>query len=371
MDALAYTILERPNESPSGLAGIGEFVLQPSGKISAERILMDPTITLFSLDLDERRAVFVETPPDLDLSTVPFLYTTQFEQATCVLTLSFDDMIELAEAVEIDDGRLVFIHSVGRAGSTLASQLFAQVEGAVSLSEPESLTWLVAARYGKKESEAYLKQLLNATICLLCKTPARTVWAIKGRSFWIELGDWLYELFPQARNIFLYRDAESWLGSGMHAYFDELPDTEEELAAGVAELRDWLAPLVPLLDQYDDGYPLSVAGLLVFMWLGVMDRYLALSEAGIEMLPIRFERWQTAPRATAEAMLHYGRVHPADNRALDETLKRDAQAGSKLARSKVSKHSVSVQPQDLEDLHYYLSRHPVIKTADFLVPEME
>lgn len=368
MQAQTYTIVEKRKDRPFGRPQIIDFVLQRAGTVAADRILSDPGISLYTLDLDARRAIFVRLPPEVNLSVVPFYFVTQYEQANQVLTLSFEEMIQLAQGATIDDARMVFIHSVGRSGSTLASQLFAQAEGVVNLSEPDALSWLVVARYDAAEDPALIKQLVDATMRLLCKTPAPTAWVIKGRSFWIELEDLLHELFPQARRLFLYRDADSWLASAMRAYYDDLPQTAEAMEALIADQREWLLPLTPLLVAYDDERPLSLAGVITFMWLGVMDRYLALHAAGITMRPIRYEQWLSDPRATAEMMLRYCRIDPATVPTLDETLQRDAQAGSGLARSAVSQHSTQIRPEDLEMLHYLLSRHPVIKTADFVVP---
>jgi hypothetical protein len=74
---------------------------------------------------------------------------------------------------------------------------------------------------------------------------------IKGRSFIIELADWLHELYPQSRNLFLYRDGESWLRSAMRAYDDGVERTAEEIWESDNQMRvDW-APLIPVLARYD------------------------------------------------------------------------------------------------------------------------
>jgi len=68
-----------------------------------------------------------------------------------------------------------------------------------------------------------VKMLLDATMRLLCKTPVQTAWVIKGRSWAIELADWLHELYPHARHLYLYREAESWIKSNLSAFGDSVP----------------------------------------------------------------------------------------------------------------------------------------------------
>ena len=98
----------------------------------------------------------------------------QYENAVSVWTISFETMLQLAHHVKVDEERLIMIHSVGRAGSTLASQVFAQVEGVINFSEPDAVTWMVIARYFQPDKKAELIALLDASIRMLCKNPAKT-----------------------------------------------------------------------------------------------------------------------------------------------------------------------------------------------------
>jgi hypothetical protein len=368
MLATTFEIVDRPHERPFPLADVRRnFRLRETGQLPAGKILENPYITLYNLDFENRQAVFVETPADVNLSQAPFYFVTQYEKAKRVLTIPFETMLQMAQSVPVDDNRLVFIYSVGRCGSTLASQIFAQIPGVINISEPDALTLLVVARNAKAHNEDDLVALLKATICLLCKTAAETAWVIKGRSFDIELGDWLHEIYPQTKNLFLYRHAESWLRSGLRAYGRGIEETDEERRSREKQRREILGPLVPSIAKYDPKQPLSHAGSLALMWLSAMERYVQYCRMGIEMLAIRYASWRSAPRKTAEAMIDYCRCRPTDMTAIYETLNRDSQADTHLSREALEQHKRVITELELEDLHWHLQHHAFIHEADFEV----
>ena len=368
MIATAFEVIERRERAHVRRAGLSDFHLREQGQFPTNAILENRHMTLYSLDFEHKEAMFVETPADVDLSQAPFFFRTQYEQAERVWTISFETMAQLAKLVDLDGRRLVSIYSVGRCGSTLASQLFAQVPGVINISEPTVLSQLVVARNMQLAPDADLIALLEASICLLCKTPAETAWVIKGQSFVIELGDWMHQLFPQTRNLFLYRHGESWLRSGLRAFGRRPASSEEEEWQMDRQRRDILGPLVPLIAQYDLNRPLPHAGALSLMWLRVMERYMAYCQIGIEMLAIRYERWRSAPHQTAEAMLDYCQCRPADMTAVYTALNRDSQADSYLSRDALGQRQRVLTDAELAELNLHLQNHPFIHDADFVVP---
>ena len=365
MKATIYEITGKQRKAPFDLADVKDFLLREIGRSTTEEILENPHITLYSLDFKNNQAVFVETPADVNLSQAPFYFMTQYENATRVLTVSFETMIQLARSVTVHDNRLIFIHSVGRSGSTLASQIFAHVPGVVNISEPDALTLLVTARYSQPDNEDHLIDLLEATICLLCKTPAEKAWVIKGRSYIIGLGDWLHKIYPMTKNIFLYRHAETWLQSCLRAYDDGVERTNKERQAKENQIRAFMAPLSPVIAHYDPHQHLSHASILSLLWLSAMEQYEQYCRMGIEMLAIRYANWQSAPRKTAEAMLDYCQCSPGDMTAIHDTLTRDSQAGTILSQKAVKQHNRGIDEHDLDVLNWHLQNHSFINEADF------
>jgi len=367
MIATNFEITGKKRPDPVGFTDIKDFELRESGQINAEEILANEYITLYALDFEKGQAVFVETPPTANLSQAPFYYQAQYENALRVITLSFDTMIQLARFVTVNDIKLIFIHSVGRAGSTLASLIFAQVPGVINMSEPDALTHLVAARFMQPDKQAELKALLDASIRLLCKTPVEIAWVIKGRSWLIQLGDWLHELYPQTKNLYLYRDAETWMKSMLGAFVDGVERTPDEQRQLESEVRGWMKILTPAIARYDADQHLSVTGLCTLMWLSNMERYTELHQVGIRMLAIPYASWKLDPRQTALSTLDYCNCCPADLTAIEETLAKDSQAGTALAQESVKKKPTGTQFFDLAELNRHLQDHAYIKTADFEV----
>jgi hypothetical protein len=367
MGSTTFEIVGRNRERPFELADITDFRLREIGQFTVEKIVENPHITLYSLDFENNRAIFVETPPDVNLTQTPFYFMTQYEQAIRIFTVPFEIMIQLARSITVDDDRLIFIHSIGRTGSTLASLIFAQVQGVINISEPDALTVLVKARNSKLDNKDSLIALLKATICLLCKSSAETAWVIKGRSYVIELVDWLHEIYPHSKNLFLYRHAETWLQSCLRAYDDGAERTKEERWARENEIREFMTPLTPLVAQYDTQQHLSHASILSLVWLSSMERYEQYCKMGIDMLAIRYNNWQSVPRKTAEAILNYCHCKPADMTAIYETLTRDSQMGTVLSQEVVKQHNRGINKHDLDELNQHLRNHAFIHEADFEV----
>ena len=368
MVATTFEIVDRPDHPPFRGADLRNFHLGETGQLAARKILENPHITLYGLDFKNGEAMFVETPADVNLSHASFYTITQFEKAKRVLTIPFETMLQLAQSTTADDKRLVLIYSVGRCGSTLASQIFAQIPGVINISEPDALMQLVIARNTKAVKDDDLVALLKATVCLLCKTAAETAWVIKGQSFVIELGDWLHEIYPQTKNLFLYRHAETWLRSGLRAYSYVVEGTDEERRARENQRREILGPLVPSIAQYDPKLLLSHAEMLALMWLRAMERYVQYCRMGIEMLAIRYASWRSAPRETAEAMLDYCRCRPTDMTAIYKALNRDSQADTHLSREALEQRRRVITELELEELRWHLRNHAFIHEPDFEVP---
>jgi sulfotransferase family protein len=365
MIATSFEIIAKRRLTPVSLADIKDFELRQSGQMSTEDILSNAHITLYALDFENGQAVFVETSPEADLTQAPFYYQAQYESAVCVITLSFETMIELAQSVRVDDSKLIFVHSMGRSGSTLASKIFAQVPGVINMSEPDALTQLVAARFTQPDKQIELKMLLDASIRMLCKTPAQTAWVIKGRSWVIELADWLHDLYPQTKNLYLYREAESWIKSNISAFADETRTSAEQLFQYEDETRGWMQLFVPPIARYDPNQHLSATGLLSLMWLANMERYTALHQAGVEMLAIPYSSWKLEPRRTALSILDYCGCRPDNLTAVEETLAKDSQAGSAVAQDAVKNKTAGIQIFDLAELNRHLQNHVYIQTPDF------
>jgi len=385
MAATAFKIVGRKRQHALSFASMKDFQLLEAGSIASEELLNNPHISLYSLDFETQCAVFVETPESLTLSKVSFYWLAQYEHAIQVVTLPFPDFISLAGQISVESGNLRFIYSVGRAGSTLASQIFTCVDDVEAISEPDALTVIVTARYASRTNnsqankqadgqanEPVIKALLAASVCFLCKSKTATQFVIKGRSQIAEIGDWLCELYPYAKNLFLYRDAESWLVSAKRAYTNGIQRDSQAQIALEQVTRIALRPVTRLIANYPDDQHLSIVEQLVLTWLSAMDACMRMRSMGAEILPILFSSWRLYPEETARRMLAYCDAQLSSEQKLQEVLKRDSQADTMLAQEAVKTHVQDLLqdllPGDVESLSYHLQRHHTIRSADFNIP---
>ena len=116
--ALRYPVLGRSKDHDFGISNLGDFTLGNGEAFDSERILADPRLSLYTLDLERDVACFVELPDGVALDKEPFFFRAQFLDATHLVTLPLEDFNRLADAIHVDDSKLVFIQSVGRCGSS-------------------------------------------------------------------------------------------------------------------------------------------------------------------------------------------------------------------------------------------------------------
>ena len=376
MEVAAFKIARKTRQLALGYASIKDFQLLEAELIAPDTLCDSPCISLYSLDFETQRAVFVETPTGLTLSDASFYWMVQYQQAVRVITLPFTDFVLLASQISsqisMNPNNLTFIYSVGRAGSTLAAKIFSCVSGTEAISEPDALTAIVRARYfalvGEQGDDLTTKHLLDASVRFLCKSTTATKFIIKGRSQVVEIGDWLHELYPQAKKIFLYRNAESWLISAKSAFTDGEKREAKSQIVLEQNIRTYLEPVTQLVAAYRDDQHLSMIELLALTWLSAMDACLRMCNMDIEILPIRFVSWQSHPEETARRLLAYCGCYPVSSERLLDVLSRDSQANTVLSQKNIRRREQRLLPGDVEKLYYHLSRHSTIRSADFNMP---
>jgi hypothetical protein len=199
-----------------------DFVVADAGGIEAHVILERPNISLYCLDSLNRRALFVETNDVDALTDAPFLYQAQAANARRLIAVPYAMLPDLAAQVRIDPARLVLIHSTGRCGSTLASRALHAAPGVISLSEPDALTQLASLRVLGTCQDDELFALARDCVLLQCAPYVRskqpTIIALKLRSFATVLAAQLQRAFPEARTIFMYREATAYISSAARMF---------------------------------------------------------------------------------------------------------------------------------------------------------
>jgi hypothetical protein len=337
------------------------FVLREGEPVPAEIVLDNPDVSLYCLDDDNRQALFVETPPGVDLLKPPFFYLAQYQHAQRVIAVPYDTLHRLADGLAGGPDNLVLIYSVGRCGSTLISQSFNAVDGVLSYSEPDVYTQIAMLRYldGSRD-EDYLRLIKTCTRIL--RRDAPTV-ALKFRASGIHLGDLFHQLYPDARNIFLHRHAERWLESMNAGFTPHLPGPEAEPMFTRFVLAQ--APLLePFVKRHRRKPTLTEAYTL--NWLSVVDKYLTLRDDGVPFLTVHYEDIKAQPRATLLELLAYCGLRIENFDRAYDTFSADSQEGTVLSLANRQKNPApALRPQDYVQARAVLAEHATIQTPDF------
>ena len=359
----------RKRIDPFAVADPADFEFLEGPAIDPRVVIANPLISLYCLDHANRRALFVETAPGVDLSQAPFLYQAQYENTVRLLGVPYETLHELARGISLDDRKLILVYSVGRTGSTLLGSALNAVESIVGLSEPDVFTQLVTLREWDGTNDGEISELVESCTKLLCKpteqTPDPKGWVIKFRSFAIELGDLLYKHFPHTRNIFLYRHAEAWLNSQLRVF----GDTEGDIGFRTWA-QGWFSTLVPPVAEHvrAGGSLLSYSSLFTKLWLNTLERYMKLHHSGMPGLAIRYEDLKAAPHETLWKIFEYCGLPMTSMDEVYQVLERDSQAGSGMSREALRNKKSGLTDAQRTDLFRELQAHPVIQSPDFVVP---
>ena len=338
MTALLHGISARKKDSWAEVARIGDFALDPGSEVAPDTILSAPEWSLYCLDLEQGTALFVELPKGTDLGDAAFVYTVQFDSAQRAITMPLDTMEALAHNVP-DTTELALLFSTGRCGSTLASRILAKLPNVWSLSEPDYCTNLALARFSLDLDRT--AALIAAATRLTCRPPAGrqidTV-VIKPRSEAIMQADCYARALPKARNVFLYRDLESYAGS-IYKFVQRLMGDEAFFSSVEFWRTDWPiisvnAPL-SLLDEYFglERGQVSFAEVMVIAWDIRINAYLTALQNGSLFTALHYTDLNSDRRAgTARLLAGCGISSSRLDLAL-QGFDRDSQAGSGIEKS--------------------------------------
>ncbi len=273
-----------------------------------------------------------------------------------LLAVPYDVLHQVAAGITLT-APLVFLYSTGRAGSTLLSKAFAAMDSVTSLSEPDVYTQAVALGQSVEQDEELRRLLGDATRILFnpAFTQGSTLHVVKFRSQVIELCDVLHELFPRAKNLFLYRDLVHYLNSAMRAFEigERSPEVQRDITAT-------LATMVPLLaEEFSHRPDLSGSETACFLWLSAMRSYVRLREEGVPILPVRYEELVSNPADELRTILTYLDLPGGRASGALGAFERDSQAGSPLSREESSHHVVVMDEQEWEAIRQLIQRYPI------------
>jgi hypothetical protein len=364
-------LIQGRNRTPANtIAKLEDFDYVEGEGIDAKAIIENPNISLYCLDPENQRAIFVETPSDIDIYQPPFFYQAQYDYAQKLFAVSFEELSQLVQNINPIQN-LVLIYSVGRCGSTLLSNVFNQLDTVISISEPDVFSQLVAMREPNGSNDNQIAGLLKICLAIQCKNVViekRSYCAIKFRSFCIELADLIDKVIPDAKVIFLYRNAEDVIKSSIRS-FAFVSEMLPQIKANI-EFYSRIFPLLRDYASYIDFADPNAIHLYTTGWLSAMQRYLSLYKQEITTCAVRYEDLVTKPQEIVTSIFEKCGLPVSEVENACQVFKKDSQMGSSLSQKNTHKNETQ-QADDLEinqKITSLLNLHPEIKTPDFIVP---
>lgn len=327
-------------------ARIDHFDLGPGEPIDEYSLVRDPTWSLYALDPDRDRALLVRLPPSVDLAACPFAYVAQFEHAERAAVVPMERLIAMAADLP-QPARLVHLFSTGRCGSTLASRIFAELDGIWSVSEPDGIAQLVTRRheYGTPRMQAMLAAVSRWSYRPTEARPDQTC-VLKYRSEALfDAADYLIAT-PDSSAVFLHRDLTSWVDSTYR--FAQRHGLDVSPGSGAAEVV-WpivsaAAPtgeVADICDVTDPTTPLEC--VLAALWTMRIEAFEAARAAGLPLPAFSYAQLDGDREHSVAALLHLLGHDSADNR-------RRAMIGYELDSQRGSAGARDVAARPLDDL---------------------
>ena len=99
MTARWLAIADRHRRHAGWNASLADFTVEEGDATGAEVLLRNPGLSLYSLEVARREAIFAEVPAAVDLSAAPFVFQRQYETATRLLAVPFADLLGVASGL--------------------------------------------------------------------------------------------------------------------------------------------------------------------------------------------------------------------------------------------------------------------------------
>lgn len=375
-----------------GFVDIGDFKTRSAGTVDFRQVWARASgrLTPYCFDATKERVVFVETREPVDLTEDhPFFYEAQRRHAGMLYAVPYEEVVALAAEVQAAwrDTPIVFLHSTGRCGSTLLCRLLGDAAATVSVSEPDFYSQLVVLADGADPAKA--RQLAAVTaactrllVAQLREThPAAQSVVLKLRGMAVFAADLMARDLPEARNLFLYRNAVDTVDS----FFAMLLRVPIMRLARKVRLETLVLRLVALLNpmmrnpgalaplykdpHYRKQIPEDLAAFLTIAWMSKMHHALALQrqpEVFFDAV-LRYEDLRAGGVSIMPGTLTALALPPADELAqarMTRTLSRNAQEGSVLASTGGSSMNAAQQAM----VQRMLNLHPELHRIDFQLP---
>lgn len=382
----------RPLREPDGVRHVADvdadFELGEAESVGVEA-LSRPGVSVYALDLARGGVAFVEGPAQprampSPLLDAPFLHQAQRNHATHVLRVPFDLFHALAGRAPPPPAPPILVHSTGRCGSTLVSEMLAALPGVASLAEPDLFTGVEVAVADGRLSSGDAVPILESALALATHglAPADARPAIKFRSEVAWIARELDRACPDARVVFMYRDArrviESYLrvlgrGPTWSTRLAHVPVLDRVVAARHARRVERRGPRMERFDYVLRGTTAMDVekrgrwGKFLLQWLAKVHAYLDLRRhRDGDAFALRYEDLVARPEPVLRALFEHCDL-PAD--ALADAVARmgrDSQRGTAFHRG--AGHAWTLTPRDEREIARVFTDHTELPGPDAVLP---
>jgi len=310
--------------------------LGPSVECASENVLRGNGWTLFEFDYAHKRAVFLNVGADANLFSAPFCYRAQINQARQLAYIDFS-FLEHYEKTVCHHG-FVQLYNIGHCGSTLLHHVFNASDEAWDVSEPKFLFDLAMNR-GSLPFEQQIALARAGLKLLSCFPLADQKPAIVVKHFGqcSRIYNILVAAMPEAKALFMYRDAHSWCNSiygfaqrmGMPS---QMPSDRRNFTWWVqsgGEPEGFLDGLVDFQSQ-----DLKYEELAACAWALHMREFLSAKEAGLNVLAFRFNELMQDRKGVLEEIFAYCDFDPIAVQRSLAAFDHDSHLGEETAHDK-------------------------------------
>jgi hypothetical protein len=362
-------IVEKAREHPVRVVDPQDFVAVAGEEISVAEVIADPKFSLYCFDMANETALFVECDDPLAVDNAPFYYQAQYNHAVGLVSMPLAHFQAAAPSIPNKTTQVVFVHSVGRCGSTLVSKILQGIPSVHSLSEPDDYTQLCRFRTQFGHPEELIEDMMVASANWRCKPRLgqefKTV-AIKTRSEVLVLADLFAKHFKQHKHMFLYREGVSWTRSVIQNWPSErdIHDVENNRL-----MRDGWADTLPLAREYQlQEIDLNAIEVRILAWITCMEAYLNLEKSGVPICAARFEDLIAHPGPVIHQLLSFCGIDGVDRQVMQEILDRDSQAGTVFDREERKKRVRELTDDNIQDVIDMVAGRPLLGGPNVCLP---
>jgi len=343
------------------------------------------------MTVTDKEALFCIAPLHKDLYDTrkhPFFLHAQYSYAKFLLIMPISSLIHLAKNVGDPTEKVIWLHHLGRCGSTATAQVFNALPDFFMISGPMCLFSLDQTfkykyfgnfDYNWEDSKEY-RLLYKSSVRLLLKPNGKQnkVTVVKASAMTMKTDlKLLSAIFPHFIHIFLYRQAKSQVQSIFKAVGNTMAERDLTLAIASNRFTSRLLPKVkPLVlmnyictDRnhvkwvFNEENTRKRSRLIPFLyhWCETCHHFKVLVKElhqSTTILAFRFEDFQASPINFFYNMLTAIGHDVSDDllNRIEFALQNDSQSGSHVSRTQVANNpKASVTPEFVKEANRYLN----------------